>query len=102
MPDVNQSGFGLAGPNPNDYGVPPQYGMQAPNEAFPTLQSSGGPDMPQMVPPPAINIDFAPTNTKIGNFEQKSQMDQDSLTPPERGMLLTPPNSIPPWNSPLR
>ena len=43
--------------------------------------------MSQMAPP-AINIDFAPNNSKPGLFEQpKPHMDQDSLTPPERGMF---------------
>lgn len=84
MPDVNQPGFGLGAPNPNDFRVAQPYGMPAPTEAFPSLQNPNGPDVSQMAPPP-ITIDFAPPSNKIGNFEQKPQMDQDSLTPPERG-----------------
>ncbi|KFA51770.1 hypothetical protein S40293_05886 [Stachybotrys chartarum IBT 40293] len=84
MPDMNHGGFTIGGQH--DYGPATGYtNLQAPNEAFPTLQNNGGPEMPQMNPP-AINIDFAPNNSKPGVFEpNKSPMDQDSLTPPERG-----------------
>lgn len=79
---MQHQGYGLA-PNMGGYGDTIAFpNMQAPNEAFPTLQH---PDMSQMAPP-AINIDFAPTNAKLGGFDlAKQQLDQDSLTPPERG-----------------
>lgn len=82
MPDMSQQpNFGLA-PN-NAYGYPNMQGV----EAFPSLQNTSGPDMSQMAPP-AINIDYAPSNAKPGNFEvPKPPMDQDSLTPPDRGKL---------------
>lgn len=91
MPDLNQlnqNSFGLAAPH-NPYGMPSSYpDVSAPGEAFPTLQPSGA-DLSSMAPP-AINIDFAPTNAKQGAFDTpKSRMDQDSLTPPDRGMLIT-------------
>jgi hypothetical protein len=91
MPDLNQlnqNSFGLAAPH-NPYGMPSSYpDVSAPAEAFPTLQPSGA-DLSSMAPP-AINIDFAPTNAKQGAFDTpKSRMDQDSLTPPDRGMLIT-------------
>jgi len=90
MPDLNhlnQNSFGLAAPH-NPYGVPSTYpDVNAPVEAFPSLQPSGA-DLSSMAPP-AINIDFAPTNAKQGAFDQpKSRMDQDSLTPPDRGMSI--------------
>ncbi|KAI9171928.1 C2H2 finger domain transcription factor crzA [Paramyrothecium foliicola] len=83
-PDMNNNGFGLVSQHGNEYGIAPPY-MQT-NETFPPLHTTGGHDVSQ-VPPPAINIDFAPpNNSKTGNFQTaKSQMDQDSLTPPERG-----------------
>lgn len=85
-PDMNQSAFGLAAPM-NAYSVPSAYpDLQGPMEAFPNLHQPGAPDLSSMAPP-AINIDFAPTNIKSGAFNnQKSSMNQDSLTPPDRGM----------------
>ncbi|KOS20777.1 Transcriptional regulator CRZ1 [Escovopsis weberi] len=63
-----------------NFGYP---GITCAPEAFPSLQA-GPSEVPQMAPP-AINIDYAPTNSKPGNLEpSKSQMDQDSLTPPDR------------------
>lgn len=86
MPDMSQPQFALAPPQ-NVYGGSPGYpNMQGSMEAFPTLQSTSGPDL-SMVAPPAINIDYAPSNQKLSAFDTpKSQMDQDSLTPPDRGM----------------
>ncbi|KAH7326733.1 hypothetical protein B0I35DRAFT_475349 [Stachybotrys elegans] len=78
MPEVGQPGFVLN----NEYGVPAGYPSMQGNEAFPTL-GSNGPDMTQ-VPPPSINIDLAP-NAMTGFESNKSPMDQDALTPPERG-----------------
>ena len=87
MPDM-QPQYVLAPPN-NTYGGSPGYpNIQGSVEAFPTLQSTSGPDMSQMAAPPAINIDYAPNmnNQKLGPFDAaKQQMDQDSLTPPDRG-----------------
>ncbi|KAJ6445559.1 Pre-rRNA-processing protein PNO1 [Purpureocillium lavendulum] len=67
--------------------------MNQTGDTFPSLQQGGG-EMSQMAPP-AINIDFAPNNSKPGMFEQsKPHMDQDSLTPPERGRLKSRPRSV--------
>ncbi|CCF43593.1 C2H2 type zinc finger protein [Colletotrichum higginsianum] len=77
MPELNQPpNFGLGNQNAGFVGGNGFAGQ----EAFPTLQQ---PEMPQVAP--AINIEFAPT-ARQNNFEPpKNQMDQDSLTPPERG-----------------
>jgi hypothetical protein len=96
MPDLNQlnqNSFGLATPH-NPYGIPSTYpDVNAPVEAFPTLQPSGA-DLSSMAPP-AINIDFAPTNSKQGAFDTpKSRMDQDSLTPPDRGRPRSRPRAV--------
>jgi transcription factor CRZ1 len=57
--------------------------MQVTSEAFPNLGVTS--DQSQMAPP-SINIDYAPTNAKPVAFGGiKSEIDQDSLTPPERG-----------------
>ncbi|CAH0000967.1 unnamed protein product [Clonostachys byssicola] len=83
MPDtMQQSPYGLA---PSmAYGDTSAFPSVQVNEAFPTLQHNGS-DMSQMAPP-AINIDFAPNNSKLGGYgPSKQQIDQDSLTPPERG-----------------
>jgi hypothetical protein len=85
MPEINQPSFGLMPPG-GAYSTGPYPGYQGGSESFPTLPSQAGADMTQMVPP-AINIDFAPSNSKANNFEQpKPHMDQASLTPPDRGM----------------
>lgn len=76
---MSQTGFGLA--PPNVYGAPAYTGIQT-NDAFPSLQASGS-DMSQMAPP-AINIDFAPNGSEPTAGGR--QIDQDSLTPPDRGM----------------
>ncbi|KAH6690724.1 transcriptional regulator prz1 [Plectosphaerella plurivora] len=72
MPELNQPTFGMG---MQDAG----YASMQANEPFPQLPQG---DMPQA---PAINIEYAPTAIK-NIFEQpKPPMDQDSLTPPERG-----------------
>ncbi|KAK5987681.1 C2H2 finger domain transcription factor crzA [Cladobotryum mycophilum] len=74
-----------------DYGYP---GMSNTHEAFPSL-AAGPSDLPQMAPP-AINIDYAPNNSAPGRaFEPpKLQMDQDSLTPPDRGRPKSRPRAV--------
>lgn len=83
MPDINQQQFGLAPPPGGVFGTGPGY-PNAPvlNDPFPNLQSNA--ELAQMAPP-SINIDYAPNNNSMG----KPQIDQDSLTPPERGMFTT-------------
>ena len=87
VPDMNQPSFMLAPPG-GGFGGVVGYGMQSSSGAFPSLDPTGGSDMPHMAPP-SINIDFAP-NSKQGLYEtSKPRLDQDSLTPPERGSLDT-------------
>lgn len=88
MPDMSQPNFTLAS---NGYvGAPPQpYGLQAP-EAFPNLpQSEPSQSMPQLAAP-TINIDYAPPPVR-SNFEGRSALDTDALTPPDRGMFFSLP-----------
>lgn len=83
MPDLNQQQFGLP-PGVGPFGGPPGYpSVQVTNDPFPNLQAGGGSDVSQMAPP-SINIDYAPSNNAMG----KLQIDEDSLTPPERGMYM--------------
>jgi transcription factor CRZ1 len=84
LPDMGQ-------PNPNfALGGQPQGYVSAPAIAYPTNNSEAFPtlsneNMPVMAPP-SINIDFAP-NSRQNSFEpSKPAIDQDSLTPPDRGM----------------
>ncbi|OAA64054.1 C2H2 type zinc finger protein [Cordyceps fumosorosea ARSEF 2679] len=85
LPDMQYQ----AAPNPS-YNIP----------AYPTIQDPSGTfvgnsqDMPQMAP--AINIDFAPANNaKLVGFDAtKSQLDQDSLLPPDRGRPKSRPRSV--------
>ncbi|KAH6895133.1 hypothetical protein B0T10DRAFT_207871 [Thelonectria olida] len=93
MPD-QQPGFGHLAPLGSAYGVPTTY-PEIPGsvEAFPSLQA---PDMGQMAPP-AINIDYAPNPNRINPFDghvMKPSMDQDSLTPPDRGRPRSRPRAV--------
>jgi hypothetical protein len=85
MPDLNHQQFGLVPPSGGDFGTAAGAGypnVQVTNDPFPSLQAGlSGSDVSQMAPP-SINIDYAPNNNSLG----KPQLDQDSLTPPERGM----------------
>ncbi|ETS01683.1 hypothetical protein M419DRAFT_141391 [Trichoderma reesei RUT C-30] len=94
MPDTMQPSFNLIPPNGGFDGVSGYPDLQPSHESFPSLSGGMGGDMHQMAPP-AINIDFAPTNSRQGSFEPpKSQMDQDSLTPPERGRPKSRPRAV--------
>ncbi|KJZ79079.1 hypothetical protein HIM_01230 [Hirsutella minnesotensis 3608] len=87
-PDMGNSQYGL-GPSTTGFGT--YMDLQLGGESFPAMQSPCG-DMSQMAPP-AINIDFAPS--KPSSFElSKTHMDQDSLTPPDRGRLKSRPRSV--------
>lgn len=89
LPDMGQGNNGFVLGQNNGFS-PPQmsYGLQAP-EAFPSLPTTGAemslPQMPQLNAP-TINIDYAPVPAR-GGFDnpQKSMMDTDALTPPDRG-----------------
>ncbi|KAF9876427.1 hypothetical protein CkaCkLH20_05835 [Colletotrichum karsti] len=93
MPELNQPpNFGLGAQNPAYAGGAGYTGQ----EAFPTLQQP--PEMPQVAP--AINIEFAPV-ARSNNFDPpKAPMDQDSLTPPDRGRPRSRPRAVTdPFNS---
>lgn len=91
-PDMSQQAatFGLAPPQASPYGAHHYPPMQGGGEAFPSLQQQ--PDLSQQqMPPPSINIDFAPTAGKSGFEPSKGSIDADSLTPPDtRGMCCQP------------
>lgn len=83
MPDMSQQSFAL-GSNSPFVSAAQSYGLQAP-EAFPSLPQTTEPPqgMPQLAAP-TINIDYAPPPVR-SNFEGRSSMDTDALTPPDRG-----------------
>lgn len=82
--DVNQqNNFALGS---NGFVGAPNYGMQAPPEAFPQLQSDMSQQIPQIAAP-TISINYAPPDIKSG-FDGRPSLDTDALTPPERGMLF--------------
>lgn len=88
MPEMHQPTFGLA-PPVGGFGPGMGYaGMQPGSDSFASMAGQRlMSDMSHMAPP-AINIDFAP-NARQGPYESsKPHMDQDSLTPPERGRSL--------------
>lgn len=88
-PDMNNAAYGVR-PSSARYGA--YMGMQIAGESFPAMQTACGADVSQMAPP-AINIDFAPN--KPSSFElSKTHMDQDSLTPPDRGTYAMPPSPM--------
>lgn len=83
LPDMNQQQQHFAlGSQAQGYVSAPAiaYSTSGP-EAFPTLSN----DNMTVMAPPSINIDFAP-NSRQNSFEPaKPALDQDSLTPPDRG-----------------
>ncbi|PHH92237.1 hypothetical protein CDD83_8348 [Cordyceps sp. RAO-2017] len=86
-PEMNAA-YGLA-PSAAGFGAYP--GLQLTGESFSSSMQAAGADVSQMAPP-AINIDFAPN--KPSAFEpSKTHMDQDSLTPPDRGRQKSRPRS---------
>jgi transcription factor CRZ1 len=62
------------------------------NEAFPPLATDGG-----MMAPPSIKFDLAPDARQNAFDGPKQAMDQDSLTPPDRGTVA--PNTALCWLS---
>lgn len=59
------------------------YGSQG-QESFPTLGNEMG--QAQQMVPPEINVEFAPTSRQNSFEPPKPSLDQDALTPPDRGM----------------
>lgn len=97
VPDMGQANAAFAlGGQPQGYVSAPTITYPTSSEAFPTLASDNGPVMA----PPSINIDFAP-QSRTNSFEPaKPAVDQDSLTPPDRGRPRSRPRAVTdPYNS---
>ncbi|KAL6409769.1 hypothetical protein AUP68_06164 [Ilyonectria robusta] len=93
MPDQSAR-LGHLAPLNNAYGAPTNYQeIPASVEAFRTPQASAH-DIGQLAPP-AININFAPTNTKVSAFDgPKPSLDQDSSTLSDQGRPRSRPRAI--------
>ncbi|KAI1872623.1 hypothetical protein JX265_005503 [Neoarthrinium moseri] len=92
LPDMSQgnSNFALGGQPQGYMSAPTIAYAHAGSEAFPQLDNGGG----MVMAPPAINIDFAP-NSRQNTFEpSKPSIDQDSLTPPDRGRPRSRPRAV--------
>lgn len=70
-------------PTPDMYGQNPQQFKQ--ENAYPEMGQDQQGQGPQM-PPPDINIEFAPASRQ-NSFPVKAPLDQDALTPPQRGKI---------------
>lgn len=93
MPDMHLPSYGLLPPN-TGFGSGLGYSGMQHDSSFPQLGSQDRTEITFMAPP-AINIDFAPSNAKQGAYEPaKPHIDQDSLTPPDRGRLKSRPRSV--------
>lgn len=81
--DMNQQNFTLAS---NGFvGGPPQpYGGVQGGEAFPSLPTTTEAAQNYQLSAPTINIDYAPPPVR-SNFDGRSSLDTDALTPPDRG-----------------
>ncbi|ROT39819.1 transcriptional regulator prz1 [Sodiomyces alkalinus F11] len=95
VPEIHQQLPNFSGMGNQNAGY---TGLQA-HEAFPSFQQhGGGPDMSQVAP--SINIEFAPTAKQNAFEPSKTPIDQDSLTPPERGRPRSRPRaSTDPFNN---
>ncbi|KAK0383134.1 hypothetical protein NLU13_9047 [Sarocladium strictum] len=94
MPDMNQQqGFGLGSHN-NGFPAVPYTSIQVTGESYSNQSLGGGSDISQMAAP-AINVTYAEPNAKANSFNQiKGELDQDSLTPPDRGRPRSRPRSV--------
>jgi len=63
---------------------PRMYSVQT-QESFPTLGNEMG--QAQQMVPPEINVEFAPASRQNSFEPPKPSLDQDALTPPDRGMV---------------
>lgn len=91
MPNVNQQNSFMLGmgngfiPTQNPYGQPP-------HDALPQIHhGQGSLDMgqAQQMVPPEINVEFAPASRQNSFEPPKPSLDQDALTPPDRGSFRT-------------
>lgn len=71
-------------------GFPSQNIYNQGQESFPQMQHNSSLDMgqAQQMVPPEINVEFAPASRQNSFDPPKSALDQDALTPPERGKLI--------------
>lgn len=70
-------------------GFPSQNIYNQGQESFPQMQHNSSLDMgqAQQMVPPEINVEFAPASRQNSFDPPKSALDQDALTPPDRGKL---------------
>lgn len=81
LPVINQQNtFMLGGMNHNGFG---QNMYNQGQESFPQLQNDMG--QAQQMVPPEINVEFAPASRQNSFEPPKPSLDQDALTPPDRG-----------------
>ena len=85
LPNMNNQNNFMLGVG-NGFGSQPLYGL-GPN-SFPQIQHGHGSlDMgqAQQMVPPEINVEFAPASRQNSFEPPKPSIDQDALTPPDRG-----------------
>lgn len=84
-PEMDQQGFGLSAGETAFSAAAGYADYQLHDISYSDMQDVTGAEMSHLITP-AINIDFAPNNGKSNNFDApKPRIDQDSLTPPDRG-----------------
>jgi hypothetical protein len=69
----------------SNFGPPQGMYIGQGQESFPTLGNEMG--QAQQMVPPEINVEFAPASRQNSFEPPKPSLDQDALTPPERGMI---------------
>ncbi|TGO64163.1 hypothetical protein BCON_0008g00100 [Botryotinia convoluta] len=81
-------------------GFPSQNIYNQGQESFPQMQHNSSLDMgqAQQMVPPEINVEFAPASRQNSFDPPKSALDQDALTPPDRGRRRRAVSD--PYNSP--
>lgn len=100
MQNFNQPNSFMLGMNENNFGQQNQNMYQGQGqEAFPQMNnmpqmqhtnSSGEMGQAQQMIPPEINVEFAPASRQNSFEPPKPTLDQDALTPPERGNYIWP------------
>lgn len=87
----------------NGFGQP-QSGMYEGGDSFPQMHQQNNQfemGQAQQMVPPEINVEFAPASRQNSFEPPKPQMDQDALTPPQRGRPRRPRAHSDPYNSPI-
>ncbi|KAI9650301.1 DNA-binding transcription factor [Ciborinia camelliae] len=97
MPSMDQQNAFMLNANS---GFPSQNIYNQGQESFPQMQHNGSLDMgqAQQMVPPEINVEFAPASRQNSFDPPKSALDQDALTPPDRGRRRRAVSD--PYNSP--